>query len=131
LAQSALARGDYAEAGRLLGEGIEWSEQTKDRASLAYFLETLAVVTTFGREAERSALLLGAAEALLEEVGARVHNYYVPDPSLRERAVAEARAGLGEATFEETWARGRGMSFEQAVGYARGADATGGDPASP
>jgi non-specific serine/threonine protein kinase len=123
LAQSALARGDYAEAGRLLGEGIEWSAQTRDRASLAYFLETLAVVTTFGREAERSALLLGAAEALLEEVGARVHNYYVPDPSLRERAVAEVRAGLGDAAFEAAWSRGREMGFEQAVEYALGADA--------
>ena len=66
--------------------------------------------------------MLGVAEALLKEVGARVHNYYVPDPSLRERAVAEARAVLGEATFEAAWARGREMSFEQAVAYALDAD---------
>ena len=71
--------------------------------------------------------MLGAAAALLEEVGARVHNYYVPDPSLRERAVAEARAALGDATFEEAWARGRQVSFEQAVEYALGPDAARGN----
>jgi predicted ATPase len=130
LAQSALARGDYAEAGRFLGEAIEWSEQTKDRANLAYFLEALAVVASSWGEAERCALLLGAAEALLEEVGARVHNYYVPDPSLRERAVAETRAVLGETAFEEVWSQGRGMSFEQAVEYALESYATGGDSVS-
>jgi len=123
LAQSALARGDRERAARLLREGIEWSERTRDRANLVYFLEALAAVTSLEREAERFAMLLGAAEALLEEVGARVYNYYDPDPSLKERAVAEARATLGEAAFEEAWALGREMSFAQAVEYALGADA--------
>jgi predicted ATPase len=126
-AQSALGRGDPKRAARLLGEGIEWCAQTNDRAYLAHLLEALAAVTAFGREAERSALLLGAAEALLEEVGARVHNYYASDPSLRERAVEEARAVLGEAAFNEAWVHGRDMGFEQAVEYALGADATRGD----
>ena len=70
------------------------------------------------RETERFAVLLGAAEASLEEVGARVYNYYDPDPSLKERAVAQARVALGEAAFGEAWARGREMSFKQAVEYA-------------
>jgi predicted ATPase/DNA-binding XRE family transcriptional regulator len=118
LAQAALAQGDLEKAARMLKEGVEWSERTRDRANLVYFLEALAAIRALEGEAERAALFLGAAEALLEEVGARVHNYYVPDPSLRERTVAEARAGLDEAAFEETWARGREMSFEQAVEYA-------------
>ncbi len=117
-AQSALARGDLEKAARMLEEGIEWSEQTKDKANLAYFLEALAAVKTFGGEAERCALLLGAAEALLEEVGASMYNFYVPDRSLQELAVAEARAVLGDAVFEEARERGRAMTFEQAVAYA-------------
>jgi tetratricopeptide (TPR) repeat protein len=117
-AQSALARGAREKAGSMLKEGIEWSVQTKDRANLVYFLEALAAVKAFGGKAERCALLLGAAEALLEEVGARTYNYYAPDPSLQERAVAEARAVLGDAAFEEAQERGREMSFEQAVEYA-------------
>jgi tetratricopeptide (TPR) repeat protein len=131
LAHSALARGDLEKAARMLGEGIEWSERTRDRAYLAHLLEALAVVTALGGEAERCALLLGAAEALLEEVGGvRVYNFYQPDPSLRERAIAEARAILGDAAFEEAWARGRGMGFEQAVEYALGVSAPRGDSVS-
>ncbi len=118
LAQSALARGDLEKAAEMLEEGIELSERTRDRANLAYFLEAMAVVTAFGGEAERCAVLIGAAEALLEEVGARVYNYYVPDPSLQAHAVAEAHAILGEAAFEEAQERGREMTFEQTVAYA-------------
>jgi non-specific serine/threonine protein kinase len=117
-AQTALARGDREKAARMLEEGIEWSKQTRDRSNLVYFLEALAAVTAFGGEAERSAVLIGAAEALLEEVGARVHKYYVPDPSLQERAVVEAYAALGDAAFEEARAQGQAMTFEQAVAYA-------------
>ena len=130
LAQLALTRGDLALAARTLEEGIRLCEQTKDRANLAHFLEALAAIASSRGEAERCALLLGAAEALLEEVGARVHNYYVPDPSLQERAVAEARAALGDATFEEARERGQAMTFDQAVEYALGADAARGGSGS-
>jgi predicted ATPase len=117
-AKLALARGDREKAARMLEEGIEWSKQTRDRANLVYFLEAGAAVKAFGGEAERSAVLIGATEALLEEVGERVHKYYVPDPSLQERAVADAYAALGDAAFEEARERGRTMTLEQAVEYA-------------
>jgi hypothetical protein len=69
-------------------------------------------------EAERSARLSGAAEGLLEAVGAAVYNYYQPDRSLYERTVAAVRSRLGDAVFEEARERGREMTFEQAVAYA-------------
>ena len=50
------------------------SGQTKDRASLAHLLEALATARALSGEEECSAVLLGAAEVLLEEVGARVYN---------------------------------------------------------
>jgi predicted ATPase/DNA-binding XRE family transcriptional regulator len=118
LAQLALVRGDLALATRTLEEGIQLSGQTKDRANLAHFLDALAAIASSRGEAERCSLLLGAAEALLEEVGARVYNFYQPDPSLRERAVAQARAVLGEPAFAEARERGQIMTFEQAVKYA-------------
>ncbi|CAA9443199.1 MAG: hypothetical protein AVDCRST_MAG01-01-3849, partial [uncultured Rubrobacteraceae bacterium] len=124
LAKSALARGDLGAATSMLGEGIELSGRTKDRANLAHFLQMLSAVEAFRGEAERSAVLIGAAEGSVQEVGAAVYNFYRPDPSLRERAVAEARAALGGADFEEAWARGCEMSFEGAVGYALGGDRT-------
>jgi hypothetical protein len=74
-------------------------------------------------EAERSARLLGAAERLLEEAGASVYNYYKPDRSLYERTTANVRSRLGGEGFEETWAEGQTMTFEQAVKYALESDA--------
>jgi non-specific serine/threonine protein kinase len=118
LAQLALSRGDLEAATSMLGEGIELSGQTKDRANLAHFLQALSAVEAFAGQAERSAVLIGAAEGSLREVGALVYNFYRPDPSLQERVVVEARAVLGEAAFEGASERGREMGFEQAVAYA-------------
>ena len=78
------------------------------------------MVAALQGEAKRSALLLGAADATLRGVGAPVYNFYVTDPSLHERTVAEARSALGEATFEEIRARGETMTFDDAVRYALG-----------
>lgn len=46
----------------MLAEGIELSWQTTDQANLAHFLEALAAFASLRGEAERSTLLLGAAE---------------------------------------------------------------------
>jgi tetratricopeptide (TPR) repeat protein len=118
LAQLAMGRGDHGLARRMFEEGVALSEQMGDQANLAYFLEGLSVVIGMGGKARRSATLSGAAERLLEEAGAPVYNYYVPDPSLRERASAAARTRLGETAFAEVQERGREMDFEQAVAFA-------------
>lgn len=122
LAQLALAREDLAPASRALREGVELSARTRDRANLAHFLEALSAVAALGGDPERSAVLTGAAEGSLSEVGVPVYNFYNPDPSLRERALEAARAGLGEQGFERSRERGRSMAFEEAVGYALGSD---------
>ena len=118
LAQLAMGRGDHGLARRMFEEGVALSEQMRDQANLAYFLEGLAVVIGMAGKARRSATLSGAAERLLGEAGAPVYNYYVPDPSLQEGALDTARTLLGEAAFEEMRERGRGMDFEQAVAFA-------------
>ncbi len=46
---------------------------------------------------------------------APVYNFYAPDPSLKERASAEARGALGDAAFEDLRERGRATTFEEAV----------------
>jgi hypothetical protein len=89
----------------------------RDQANLAYFLEGFAVVAGKREEAGRSACLSGAAEGLLEAVGAAVYNYYQPDRSLYQRTVSAARSRLGDAAFEEAREWGRMMTFEQAVKY--------------
>ena len=64
---------------------------------------------------------LSDAPRLSAEVGAPVYNFYVPDPSLKERAAAEARAALGDAAFEELREQGRAATFEEAVRLGSGA----------
>lgn len=118
LSQSALSRDDYAEAGRMLEEAISLSGQVGDRISLAQYLEALAVVASSEGNAERTVLLLGAAEGLVREVGAPGYDFYDPDPSIRERPALEARAVMGEKAFEKARERGREMRFEQAIAYA-------------
>jgi hypothetical protein len=52
--------------------------------------------------------------------GRPVYNFYAPDPSLKERTSAEARAALGDAAFEELRERGRAATFEEAVRLGAG-----------
>ncbi len=130
LAQLALARGDLWSAAGALEEDVELSGHTRDRANLAHFLEALSAVAALHGEAGRSAVLVGAAEESLREVGAPVYNLYNPDPFLKERASAGARAALGEAAFEQLRACGRAMTFDEAVAHALEAG-TGGDRPPP
>lgn len=118
LAQLAFARDDLPLAAGALEEGVELSGHTRDRANLAHFLEALSAVASLRGEEESAAVLIGASEGSLREVGAPVYNFYVRDSSLREHASARARTELGEAAFEEARERGWAMTFEQAVAYA-------------
>ena len=88
----------------------------------------MAAVVCRRGEAERSALLLGAAEGTLREVEAPVYNSYRLYPPFRERAVADAHLSLGGPAFEAALERGRAMTFEQAVGYALEAVDANADP---
>ena len=121
LAQLAISRGDLGLAAATLEEGVGLSGHTKDRANLAHFLDALSAVAALRGEPERSAVLIGAAEESLREVGAPVYNFYAPDPSLKERASAEARAALGDAAFERLRQQGRAVTFEEAVELGAGA----------
>jgi class 3 adenylate cyclase len=63
-------------------------------------------------KAERAARLWGAAERLQQVIGCK------PAPTARatyERALAQARAQLGEAAFAAAWAFGRALTLEQAI----------------
>jgi tetratricopeptide (TPR) repeat protein len=63
----------------------------------------------------RGTRLFGAAEALCE---ANKWHILAPDRIDRDRWMAVARAGLGEAAFAAMWAEGRALSLEQACALA-------------
>ena len=120
--QAATALGEPEQARQHLEEGIRLSTQTRDLANLAYFLEALAVLE--GSEggghghARRVAVLLGAAEALRDRVGARVYGYYKPDEALRERVEQQARSLLGPVAFAEAFAEGRELDVDDGAALA-------------
>ena len=126
----ALRLGNHDRAAALFEEGLMFSLEVGDHANIAYCLEGLAAVAVARAEADRAALLLGAAQRLREGFGSAVYTYR-PDHTLQESAMGTARARLGEPKFEEVWAKGEAMSFEQAIEYALGTSATRGDSVSP
>ena len=119
----AQAQGDHDRAAALFEEGLMFSLEVGDHANIAYCLEGQAAVAVARDEADRAARLLGAAQRLREGLGAAVYTYR-PDLSLRERTMEAVRVRLGEPKFEETWAQGEAMGFEQAIEYALGVSAT-------
>jgi non-specific serine/threonine protein kinase len=115
LAQLALSEADYKRAASMLEEGLTSSRQMGDRANLSYFLEGLAVVAGARGEARHAARLLGAARGSMEEAGAPVYNYYMPDRALYERTLAAARERLSGAAWTAAWEEGRAMTAQRAV----------------
>jgi predicted ATPase/DNA-binding CsgD family transcriptional regulator len=118
LAQVALSEANLSPAAGMLKEGLASSRQLGDQANLSYFLEGLAVVAGARGEARRAALMLGAAQGSMDEAGAPVYNYYMPDRSLYDRTLAAARSRLGEDAFAEAWLEGRAMASEVAIEHA-------------
>jgi predicted ATPase/class 3 adenylate cyclase/DNA-binding CsgD family transcriptional regulator len=117
LAAAATAEGDYARAQSLYAEclGVTRVSGAGDRWTIGPGLEGLAAVVAAQGSYAWAAHLWGAAEALREALG-------VPLPLVERasyaRAVAAARAQLGERAFAAAWAKGRTMSPEQALAAA-------------
>ncbi len=119
LALVAQTQGDSGEATRRYRDGLVLSNELGNAAHMAYCLEGLASVAGATGRAEHVARLLGAAEVLLETVGAPRYPY-VPDRATVQRATAGARAQLTAEAFAAAWAAGRAMTLEQAAAYALG-----------
>jgi hypothetical protein len=86
-----------------------------DRTALTWCLAGLGSAAALGGAPERAARLWGAAERLREAIGCR------PAPAARatyERALAAARAQLGEEAFAAAWAAGGALTLEQAIDEA-------------
>jgi predicted ATPase/DNA-binding CsgD family transcriptional regulator len=115
LGWAALLGGDLGRARAQFGENLVLSQELGDKGTLLMSLEGLACVAGAEGEAERSAMLFGAAESLQEALDYRL----VP----QERAMLEPyrsslRSRLGAATWEEAVAEGGAMGMDRALAYA-------------
>jgi hypothetical protein len=100
-----------SEAGELLGRALRFFGEIGFLQYTAQCLEGAAAVCGQPDEAAR---LLGAASALRDRTG----NPPV-GPRARERALATARAELGESGFASAWAEGRALTEGEAVERAQ------------
>jgi predicted ATPase/DNA-binding XRE family transcriptional regulator len=108
---------DYTRAQASFAESLDLRWQLKDKRGIAFCFEGLAWVATIEGAVERAARLFGAAEALLEAIGAALHPVR---HAAHNQTVAMGRAQLSAALFAQAWVEGRMMSAERALAYALG-----------
>ena len=111
-----IARGEIESAEAHFLESLELVRQIGDQRSLADWLEGWAGRCVARTDAERGVLLLGAADALRETIGA------ARPPDYRrwyDELLAAAAAVLPSETVEASLAAGRAMSADAAVIEAR------------
>lgn len=115
LADVACQHDDYVSAHLFYKESLIIYRDLAGKHGIAYALDGLADLAAAQRQPERAARLLGASEYLYKTIGVRPN---LADRAVRDRAVANARAALGEEPFAAAFAEGRAMPLEQAIAYA-------------
>jgi predicted ATPase/DNA-binding SARP family transcriptional activator/DNA-binding CsgD family transcriptional regulator len=101
----------------LLRELMQVSRELDDKLTSQYSFFGLACVADSEGHAARAARLWGVSEAIREAAGIRLTSLALSVMRYESR-LTEARARLGEATFEEAWEEGKAMTIEEAIEYA-------------
>jgi non-specific serine/threonine protein kinase len=111
----ALDRGQYDRAGSLFTECLSTARAFESRWIMGTLLDGMAGVAAGTGQAERAALLAGAAEALRVALGTPRRPAH---ESLHNRCVASAMSALGQERFLQMQQRGRAMLLDQALAIA-------------
>jgi non-specific serine/threonine protein kinase len=115
LGQVAQARGDLPRAASLFRESLRFDPEELQSWHIAGALEGLAATIGPKQQPELAARLIGAAEALREEVGIPI------EPALQEahaRTIAALSSALGKEGFGKARTAGRAMSRREAITLA-------------
>jgi predicted ATPase/DNA-binding SARP family transcriptional activator/DNA-binding CsgD family transcriptional regulator len=115
LGWAALLQGDRERARTSYQESLMLCKELGDKMHTSESLEGLACISAAEGDAERTARLFGAAEALREEVG---YQHLPEEDAMREPSLAAARSLLDEASWRAAWTEGRAMSMDQAIDSA-------------
>jgi non-specific serine/threonine protein kinase len=108
---AALALKDHPHAARLFGESLTAARRIADMRIALGAVAGLAGVAGAVGDRDRSARLLGAAEAARE--AARLDR--IAHGLHAERITQETRAALGDASFEREWQTGRAAGVEETL----------------
>jgi non-specific serine/threonine protein kinase len=110
-----LHKGEPVEAEVHARRCLELKGALGDLIGMASAVEALAVIAMSRGSSERSATLLGAAEAMWRSVPTTIHEPFRAD---HDRTDADATAALGAADFETAHRAGLEMTRDQVVHYA-------------
>jgi hypothetical protein len=100
-----------------LREGLPVASDAGDETSVAYYLQRLATVEELRDDPGRAVSLLAAADVLTQAAGTGWLRAYAPAGS-PDGSVSQLGARVGDAAFQEAWARGAAMGHQRAVAYA-------------
>jgi predicted ATPase/class 3 adenylate cyclase len=115
LALVAQHRGDVRRAATLHRESLTGSREMGDAPGVARYLERLAALEQQLGDSMRAARILGAADALREQIKVSV------PPADRHRyndVLAAVKAAITEKAFTTAWSEGRAMTQDQAIDFA-------------
>ena len=110
-----LKQGDFERARTLFAAGLIIRRKMGLLRGYVYSLLNFASLAEKQNLPQRAARLFGAAEALREKIGLSADSVYI-DTYANE--FTHIRAMLGDTRFNLEWARGRGLTAEQAVDIA-------------
>jgi predicted ATPase/DNA-binding CsgD family transcriptional regulator len=120
LGSAALIAGDLDESKPLLAESLRIAHQMDDRVALFYLLDAFGCHAALSGRARLGARLLGAAETVRTEVGARVMPFLAP---LIAQAKESAVAALGAPRFTAEFEAGKHLDRDGASALALGKSA--------
>ena len=115
LGSIALYGGDPARAKSLYEEALSAVRDLGEKRTTAESLRGMAAVAATDGDTARAARLAGAADALMNEIGARLED---PERMMNERYLVPARARAGDEVWMGAWEEGRVLSLRQAVDLA-------------
>ena len=112
LGDLAIRQGDHMAAHASLAESVRMAREIRDQAGIALALESFAGLAIARRHPERTARLLGAAEALRDVIGVVLPPTHI---RLHKEWLAATRTALNSRKFDELWTQGKAMALELAI----------------
>jgi len=108
----ALELGRFDDARARFRESLTFARQAEDKEDIVWCLEGFAAVAAAAGRGGDAAVLLGAASALLAEIGAEFKPF---ERQLHARTERQAAALCGDASFAAAVERGRSLSLSAAL----------------
>lgn len=109
-------QGDPTAAGQLLGESLRIKRSLDDQLGIGECIEVMAWIAAEEQHYERAATLLGAAEAIWQQIGMRLAS--LPGLGRFHDECVRHAGRLGERAFHAAFRKGAGMRPAESIDYA-------------